>query len=64
MSNEELVAELKDLYIKVENAQNMVKDGKSYYSVNKLEGIKQKIMYILSKIAKDTKIENNTEQSI
>ena len=50
--NEELIADLKDLYIKVENTENLIKDGKVYYAVNKLEGIKQKIAYIVNRINK------------
>ena len=51
-----------DIYAKVEGASNLLKDGKTWYAINKLEGLKQKLAYTANCLRKENEFFMGEEQ--
>ena len=50
ITNEELILELRRLAAKTIGTQNLLKQGKEWYAIGKLDGIYSKILILLNKL--------------
>ena len=54
---------MSDIYIKVQSAENMIKDGKLWIGVNKLIGLRQKLEQVAQRVKTTETDENNTDNT-
>jgi hypothetical protein len=62
LETEDVLKLIKDIYAKVEGASNLMKDGKLWYAINKLEGLKQKLAYTANFLDKGKEFFVKTDQ--
>jgi len=60
MTNDEIILELKSIVSKIIGTQNLLKDGKEWYALGKLDGIYHKIILLIRKLG-DTNESDNVE---
>lgn len=63
LEKDDVVKLIKDIYAKVEGASNLLKDGKVWYAINKLEGLKQKLAYTSSWLNQNGSVVYNENNS-
>ena len=54
---------MSDIYIKVQSAESMIKDGKFWIGVNKLIGLRQKVEQVIQRVKSTETDENNTDNT-
>jgi len=58
MTDDEIISELKSIVAKIIGTQNLLKDGKEWYALGKLDGIYHKMILLIRKLG-DTDESNN-----
>ena len=60
LEKDDVVTLLTDINTKLSRAKDLAKDGKVWYSINKIEGLEQKIQYVIIKLNQNEN-DNNTK---